>query len=69
MLLTNNILEVPHPVAYLTYTFMLVHRKFDTVGGFARTAKEFKVLANALYGKPGLGSEKLTVKVSSFNTL
>lgn len=25
-------------------------RKFDTVGGFARTAEEFKVLAEALYG-------------------
>ncbi|KAK4671659.1 hypothetical protein QC764_0097500 [Podospora pseudoanserina] len=26
--------------------------QFDTVGGFARTAREFRVLAEALYGKP-----------------
>jgi hypothetical protein len=32
--------------------FMLTttYRKFDTVGGFARTAAEFKTLARALYG-------------------
>ncbi|KAK3376303.1 hypothetical protein B0T24DRAFT_677197 [Lasiosphaeria ovina] len=30
------------------------HVKFDTIGGFARTAGEFKVLEEALYGSPGI---------------
>lgn len=52
----------------LNMNFRLIqHSQFDTVGGFARTAREFRVLAEALYGKP-TQTETVENKVSSNST-
>lgn len=49
-----------------TFLTKPLYSKFDTIGGFARSAAEFKALARALYGSKTTHDDSKSVRVRFF---